>query len=58
MHIYKNDYYSMRLLAAIFNKFQMQPPEVFYKKSVLRNFAVFTGKHLSQSLFFKKVGPA
>ena len=25
------------------------------KKSVLRNFAKFTGKHLCQSLFFKKV---
>ena len=25
---------------------QKQPPEVFCKKSVLRNFAKFTGKHL------------
>ena len=25
---------------------QMQPPEVFYKKSVLKNHANFTGKHL------------
>ena len=25
------------------------------KKSVLRNFAKFTGKHLGQSLFFNKV---
>ena len=25
------------------------------KKSVLRNFAKFTGKHLRQSLFFNKV---
>ena len=30
-------------------------PEVFYKKSVLRNFAKFTGKQLCQSLFFKKI---
>ena len=30
-----------------------QPPEVFCKKSVLRNFAKFTGKHLCQSLYFK-----
>ena len=30
-------------------------PEVFCKKSVLRNFAKFTGKHLRQSLFFNKV---
>ena len=32
-----------------------QPPEVFYKKGVLRNFSKFTGKHLYQSLFFNKV---
>ena len=30
-------------------------PEAFCKKSVLRNFAKFTGKHLCQSLFFIKV---
>ena len=30
-------------------------PEVLCKKGVLRNFAKFTGKHLSQSLFFNKV---
>ena len=29
-------------------------PEVFCKKRVLRYFAKFTGKHLCQSLFFKK----
>ena len=29
-------------------------PEVFCKKGVLRNFAKFKGKHLCQSLFFKK----
>ena len=34
---------------------QKQPPEVFCKKGVLRNFAKFTGKHLCQSLFFDKV---
>ena len=34
----------------IFN--QRQPPEVFYKKGVLRNFAKFTGKHLCQRVFF------
>ena len=33
---------------------QNQPPEVFYKKGVLENFAKFTGKHLCQSLCFKK----
>ena len=34
---------------------QKQPPEVFRKIGVLRNFAKFTGKHLCQSLFFNKV---
>ena len=29
--------------------------EVFCKKSVLKNFAKFTEKHLCQSLFFTKV---
>ena len=32
---------------------QTQPPEVFHKKAVLKNFTKFTGKHLYQSLFFK-----
>ena len=30
-------------------------PEVFCEKGVLRNFAKFTGKHLCQSLFLKKL---
>ena len=34
---------------------QKQPPEVFCKKRVLRNFAKFTGKHLYQSFLFNKV---
>ena len=29
---------------------QNQPPEVFYKKGVFRNFTKFTGKHQCQSL--------
>ena len=33
---------------------QKQPLEVFYEK-ILKNFAKFPGKHLCQSLFFKKV---
>ena len=36
-------------------KCQKEPPEVFYKRSVLKNFAKFTGKYLCQSLFFNKV---
>ena len=31
------------------------PPEVFYEKDVLKNFATRTVKHLCQSLFFDKV---
>ena len=34
---------------------QKQPPEVFYEKGVLKNFAKFTWKHLSQSLFLIKL---
>ena len=37
---------------------QKQPPEVFYKKGVLRNFAKLTRKHLCQNLFFNKVRSA
>ena len=41
-----------------YDKWQKQPPEVLYKKGVLRNFTKFTGKHLCQSLFFNSVaGP-
>ena len=32
-----------------------QPPEVFYKKGVLKNLAKFTGKKLCQSLFLIKL---
>ena len=35
--------------------FRSSRPEVFCKKSGLRNFAKFTGKHLCQSIFFNKV---
>ena len=34
---------------------QKQPPDVFYKKGVLKNSAKFTGKYLRQSLSFNKV---
>ena len=38
---------------------QKQPPEVFYKKSVLKKISKFTGKYLCQSLFsIKSVRPA
>ena len=34
---------------------QKQPPEVFFKKAVLKSFADFTEKNLRWSLFFNKV---
>ena len=37
------------------NSTQKQPPETFYKNAVLKNFAIFTGKHLCWSFFFNKV---
>ena len=33
-----------------FLKMQKQPPEVFYKRAILKNFAIFTGKHTCWSL--------
>ena len=33
-------------------KLQKQPPEVFYKKVILKNFAIFKEKHLCWSHFF------
>ena len=36
-------------------KGEKQPPEVFYKKAVLSNFAIFTGKHLCRSLLLIKL---
>ena len=32
-----------------------QPPEMFFKKVTLTNFAKFTGKHLCRSLYFNKI---
>ena len=34
---------------------QKQPPKVFYKKSILKNFVKFTGKHQCQSVFLIKL---
>ena len=38
-----------------FKKVQKQPPDVFCKKSVVKNFANFTGKHPCWSHFLNKV---
>ena len=50
----KNDTFPIRIF--IFSlDYQKQPPEVFCKKDVLRNFAKFTGKHLFNGLCLNKV---
>ena len=36
----------LRGVRPILGNGQKQPPEVFYKKGVIRNFAKFRGKHL------------
>ena len=36
-------------------KNKKQPAEVFYKKAVLKNFSVFTGKYLCLILFLIKI---
>ena len=41
-----------RQAASTFARCRSSRPEVFCKKSVLRNFTKFTGKHLRQSSFF------
>ena len=52
----------MSILNYFFKKIKKQPPEVqkqspevFCKKSVLKNFANFTGKHLCWSIFIIKL---
>ena len=37
------------------NKFLEAAAEVFYKKTILQNFDIFTGKHLCWSLFLFKL---
>ena len=39
----------------MFSNNQKQPPEVFLRKGVPRNFTKFTGKRCCQSLFFNQV---
>ena len=37
------------------NQLQKEPPEVFYKKTVVKIFAIFRGKHLVWSLYLIKL---
>ena len=53
--IEQNRTYSTNLTTIKCGLNQKQPPEVFYKKGVPKNFAKFTGKHLYQRLFLNKV---
>ena len=43
------------IIAKWINLFQKQSPDIFCKKGVLRNFAKFTGKHLCQVSFLRKL---
>ena len=52
IHCKNGDWEGRRWLTV---KAQKQPPVVFYKKSYLKDFAKFTGKHLHWNLFFNKV---
>ena len=46
----------MPLISFIFGRVaEKQPPEVFQKEGVLKNFTKFTGKQLCQGLIFNKV---
>ena len=42
-------------MAVINELSQEQPPELFLKKSISKNFAKFTGKYLCRSFYFNKV---
>ena len=57
--IFKNPFFTEQLRMTAYVKrllyLQKQPPEVFHKKSVLRNLTKFTEKQLHQSLYFNKV---
>ena len=46
---------TIKNLQIVIDILEKQPPQLFYKKGVLKNLAKFTGKHLRQSLFFNKV---
>ena len=43
------------LLKSCIPLLQKQPPEVFFKKALLKNFAIFSGKHLCWNLFSIKL---
>ena len=47
--------YDIRTAQLRISFLRKQPPEVFYKKGVLKKLTKFTGKHLLQSLCFNKV---
>ena len=51
--ILNNKQFSLDILELV--GLQKQPPEVAYRKGVLRNFVKFTGKHLCRSLVLNKV---
>ena len=46
---------SFRIFVPPIKYHQKEPPEMFCKKGVFKNFVKFTGKHLCQSLFFNEI---
>ena len=55
IHFWCNRFLKNYLSTKLFDIVRSSRPEVFCKKSNLRNFTKFTGKHLCQRLFFNKV---
>ena len=53
----ENNRFSLTKLLFVFlvHKHSEAAAEVFYKINILKNFEKFTGNHLYQSLFFKKI---
>ena len=49
---YENEKFSFKMKLS---EIQKQPPEVFCKNTILKNIAIFAGKHLCWSLVFNKV---
>ena len=55
IHFWCNRFLKNYLSTKLFDIVRSSRPDVFCKKSNLRNFTKFTGKHLCQRLFFNKI---
>ena len=52
---YRNAIFGRNKLICFQNAFRSSRSQMFFKKGILKNFVIFTGKHLCWSLFFNKV---